>query len=163
MPTNSVLLDTSFLIRLMNRQDKWHPIAREYFRELLNEGWILKVSTIAIAEYCVKDAADHLPLKNLQILPFNFKHAERAGQFGNILFEARKEGSDSQENCRCTVTNDAKLFAQAHVEPHIRHFLTSDSRARKHYDVLCKTERINFSFVDIQKKPVNEFFGRLGF
>lgn len=34
----------------------------------------MKISTIAIAEFCVKAEITDLPLRNLQILPFNYNH-----------------------------------------------------------------------------------------
>jgi len=36
---------------------------------------ILEVSTISIAEYCVRGSLDELPLMNVQIIPFNLDHA----------------------------------------------------------------------------------------
>lgn len=36
----------------------------------------MKISTISIAEYCTGGKIDELPLKFLQILPFNVQHAK---------------------------------------------------------------------------------------
>ncbi len=81
----SVLLDTSFFIRLLNDEDPLHTKAKGYFRYFLEEGIILKISTISIAEYCVKGSVSELPLNNVQILPFNFDHAKRTGEFANSI------------------------------------------------------------------------------
>lgn len=78
---HSVLLDTSFFIRLLNDVDPLHNNAKEYFRYFLENSVQTKISTISIAEYCVKGNIDELPLRNLQIVPFNLDHAKRAGVF----------------------------------------------------------------------------------
>ena len=46
---HSVLLDTSFFIRLLNDEDKLHNNAKGYFRYFLENEIVLKVSTISIA------------------------------------------------------------------------------------------------------------------
>lgn len=86
---HSVLLDTSFFIRLLNDEDPLHKNAREYFRYFLDKEIVLKVSTISIAEYCVMGKLEELPLRNTQIVPFNLNHAEKAGEFAKILFETK--------------------------------------------------------------------------
>ncbi len=46
----------------------------------LEHDFVIKISTIAIAEYCVRGDVSELPLKNMLIVPFNFDHAQRAGK-----------------------------------------------------------------------------------
>ncbi len=48
--THSVLLDTSFFIRLLNDNDSLHKNARDYFKYFLENDITLKISTISIAE-----------------------------------------------------------------------------------------------------------------
>lgn len=54
MEQNCVLLDTSFFIRLLNEEDPLHENAFGYFRYFLEHDFVIKISTIAIAEYCVR-------------------------------------------------------------------------------------------------------------
>lgn len=91
---HSVLLDTSFFIRLLNDEDPLHSNAKDYFRYFLEQEYVLKVSTISIAEYCVLGHIDELPLKNLQIIPFNLVHAKKTGAFAKIVFSSK-----SKSNC----------------------------------------------------------------
>ncbi len=77
----SVLLDTSFFIRLLNHEDPLHDNARGYYKYFLENDIKIKISTISIAEYCVRGDITDLPLKNLIILPFNYDHGQRAGVF----------------------------------------------------------------------------------
>ena len=48
---NAVLLDSGFLIRLMNPDEPLHPLAMRWFRCFVERGIQCKVSTIALAEY----------------------------------------------------------------------------------------------------------------
>lgn len=51
-----VLVDTSFLIRLFKTDDALNPNAKAWFRELLDRNIPMYLSTIVIAEWCVKGA-----------------------------------------------------------------------------------------------------------
>ena len=158
MNTEAVLLDTSFLIRLLNEQDNLHVNALNYFRYFLENGITCKISTIAVAEYCVKGSYEHLPLDNLQIIPFNIHHAIEAGRLCNEAFR-RKGKINAEIRPRCVIPNDVNMFAQAHYESEIHYFATSDTSAKKVYSLLEET-RPNFKFIDINT-PYNDCFGIL--
>jgi len=151
------LLDTSFLIRLLNSNNSLHGNAKEYFQYFLKEHTILKCSTISIAEYCVKGQYDQLPLRNMQVLPFNFNHAVRSGQLMAMLKASKGTPTGTE---RAVVINDIKLLAQADIENEIDGFVTSDSEGRKLYDALKKNITLSFEYVDI-KTPCDEQFGYL--
>lgn len=152
-----MLLDTSFLIRLLNEGDSLHKNAKEYFQYFLKEKTILKCSTISIAEYCVRGKYTELPFRNLQILPFNFNHAVRAGEMLNAI---RTNNGIPAGSERVVVINDIKLFAQADVETDIDGYVTSDSESRKLYNAANRKRELSFSFIDI-KIPSHEAFGYL--
>lgn len=76
MTHKSVLLDTSFFLRFLNENDPLFRKADGYFRYFLEKGIVMVISTISIAEYCVGGDVNELPLRNLQILPFNLDHAK---------------------------------------------------------------------------------------
>jgi hypothetical protein len=78
----------SFFIRLLNDEDPLHSNALGYYKYYLENEIILKISTISIAEYCVLGNLEDLPLKNLQIIPFNLDHAVRTGEFAKVIFTA---------------------------------------------------------------------------
>ena len=65
-----VLLDSGFLIRLMNPSEPLHEVALNLFKEYVTSGVTCCVSTIALAEYGVKGDLRFLPVKYLQYLPF---------------------------------------------------------------------------------------------
>lgn len=127
----SVLLDTSFFIRLLNTDDFLHNNARDYFEYFLENEILLKISTISIAEYCVKGKIDELPLRNLEIISFNLEHAIKTARFADVLFKVNRV-SEQKIYPRAIIPNDSKLFAQADLDRDIRYFVTSDSRLKKY-------------------------------
>ena len=128
MEGKCILLDTSFFIRLLNPNDSLHRNTLSFYRYFLENNNRLKCSTISVAEYCVKGKTEELPLKNLEILPFNFLHAETAGRFAYAVHE-KKNTLDL--TTRLIIPNDTNLFAQAHIEKEIDYFATADKESLK--------------------------------
>ena len=157
--SESTLLDTSFFIRFLNEKDKLFENADGYYQYFLSKEINLVISTISIAEFCVGGSVDQLPLKNLQILPFNINHTKRTGEFAKVLFDARKSGKvDFKE--RLLIPNDAKLFAQADVEPNIKYYITSDTESLKAFEIIKQQCNPKFNIIDISCKHT-ETFGTL--
>lgn len=158
MINKSVLLDTSFFLRFLNDEDPLYSHADGYFRYFIREGINMHISTISIAEYCVRGAISELPLKNLQILPFNVSHAQRTGEFARTVF-AHKNKLDLTN--RVLIPNDSKLFAQADTEPSIAYYLTSDTESQKIYNLLySQPAKPRFQFLNLRIPP-GEAFGML--
>ena len=157
MDNLSILLDTSFFIRLLNENDSLHQNTLKYYKYFLEKQFILKCSTISISEYCVKGQLDELPLKDIQIIPFNINHAQKAGELARIVFE--NKGS-FKINKRNIIPNDTNLFAQAETEIDITTFATSDEECLKIYNLLKRKGVIKFEVVNIRRLP-SESFGLL--
>jgi len=153
------LLDTSFFLRFLNENDELFNNANNYYKYFLQKEIKLFISTISIAEYCVGGKIDELPLKNLIVVPFNITHAEKAGEFAHILYEARKD-KKLDLNERPIIINDAKLFAQAHIDQRINYYLTADSRSQNIYNTIKNEIKLDFIFIDI-KNSYTESFGLL--
>jgi predicted nucleic acid-binding protein len=156
---HKLLLDTSFFIRLLNPQDKLHRNAKEYFKHFLENEIELYCSTISIAEYCVRGNVDELPLREIRILPFNYFHAVKAGQFAEIAY-GNKESMKLPN--RAIILNDIKLFAQASVENEISHFITSDKDCITMYNTIKKKIAPSFDIVNISA-PLSQTLGELPF
>ena len=156
---NSVLLDTGFFIRLLNKDDVLQSNAYAYFKYFLEHDFAIKISTIAIAEYCVKGKVHALPLKNMMVVPFNYDHAIRAGKMiAEVYEEKKKRGAQIAQ--RTIIPNDTKMFAQADVET-IDYFATADRECKKVYDIIKEREgHLSFDFIDITI-PYFQFFGVL--
>ncbi|GAA3986394.1 hypothetical protein GCM10022279_06830 [Comamonas faecalis] len=114
----SILLDTSYLITLADPARPQHDTATRYLREALAQGCPLYLSAIVASEFQVGQAVTDLPLRNLQVLPFNIDHAMTAGNLMRLL--QRDRGDD-----RVAVKDDIKLLAQMVCES-ITHILTED-------------------------------------
>ena len=152
----AVLLDTSFFLRFLNDADPLFKNADGYFRYFLQQEISMVVYTIAIAEYCVGGDVTELPLRNLQILPFNIEHAKKTGEFAKIVFENKSKLKIKE---RMIIPNDTKLFAQADSENSIDFYLSSDTESLKVFKLLKKLSNPKFQFIDLMSLTLK----RLGY
>ena len=155
----SVLLDTSFFLRFLNDEDPLFNNADQYFRYFIDNEINLMISTISIAEYCVGGDIHELPLRNLQIVPFNLEHAKRTGEFARIVFQNKAKLKLKERNI---IPNDTKLFAQADTETAVDYYLSSDSESLKIYQLLKQTATPRFQFIDLNT-PYHQTFGMIDF
>ena len=115
---NGVLLDTSFLITLVDRTRPNHAVAMRYFKECARQQIPMYLSAIVISEFQVKQGINDLPMRHFVVLPFNIDHAMRCGLLTRQL--QRDAGDD-----RVRVKDDVKLIAQCYCEG-ISHLLSED-------------------------------------
>lgn len=157
MTHKAVLLDTSFFLRFLNDSDPLFKNADGYFRYFLQKEITMMISTISIAEYCVGGDVHELPLRNLQIIPFNLDHSKRTGEFAKIVFQNKGKLKLKERNI---IPNDTKLFAQADCEKAVEFYLSSDTESNKIYNLLRQETTPKFQFIDLNT-PHNETFGLL--
>ena len=157
MTHRAVLLDTSFFLRFLNDSDPLFKNADGYFRYFLQKEITMMVSTISIAEYCVGGDVHELPLRNLQIVPFNLDHSKRTGEFAKIVFQNKGKLNLKERNI---IPNDTKLFAQADCEKTVEFYLSSDTESYKIFNLLKQETAPKFQFIDLNT-PYNETFGLL--
>lgn len=129
----SVLLDTSFLISLVDENRPNHKVASQYYRFMLDEEVPMYFSAIVAAEFEVKQPIADLPLKNFRSIPFNIPHAKEAGRLWNEL------GKRDEGDLRHVVRDDVKLIAQANHES-IRFLITEDAATLHKY---CERLRVS--------------------
>ena len=144
--SKAVLLDSGFLIRLMNPEESLHQVALDLFKDYVTNGVICKVSTIALAEYGVKGDLRYLPTKYLHYVPFVYSHAEIASIFMRTIIKVKQERG-VVITPRVVIPNDTKMFAQASAEPDVFAFVSGDAEAKKVYELL---DNPNFEFVNIR-------------
>lgn len=154
-----VILDTSFMIRLLNKSEDLHPNALGYFKYFLTQEIPMYFSTISVAEYCVKGELEDLPFRNIRILPFNIFHGREAGKFARVQFEARAKGL-LETSDRLIIPNDSKIFAQGSYEKDILYFVTADSKSKRNIEIIKKECDADLEHLDIHK-PYSEAFGLL--
>lgn len=154
-----VLCDTGFLIRLNNPSDALHANARGYLKYFLEHGHVIFVSTIALAEYAVRDKIGNLPMKYVRVLPFNIDHAQKAGEFAFEVFSKRDQ-LPVEMTQRVIIPNDTKMFAQAEVTPAITHYLTADVKCGGVFRLLRNASPLSFQIIRLQDSH-SQTFGEL--
>ena len=101
---DSILLDTSFCIRLLKSNDELHQNAKDYFKYFLEHKVEIYLSTIVIAEYSVKDDANNL----LSDYNFNCSNINR----NVIKDDCKLLAQICNRKISAYITKDKKSFGQ---------------------------------------------------
>src|SRR5688572_20030474 len=101
-----VLLDTSYLITLADKNRPHHQTARRYWRHFLDTQIPIFLSTIVASEFCVKQEIPPEILRCCVVLPFNWDDAQKAAKLDWKRF--RPEGVERE-----APKDDIKIIAQA--------------------------------------------------
>ena len=137
------LLDTSFLITLVNPERDFHDTAKRYYRTALERGVPMYLSAIVASEFQVRQPVASLPQHNFIVLPFNIDHAVTAGRlFAELLQSVR-----DWQGQRSVVKDDVKLIAQADCGE-IPYLLTADEQT------LCRYARRLAEAGQVRTRPV---------
>lgn len=154
----SVLLDSSFCIRLLKSDADFHQNAVDYFEYFLENGIEMYLSTIVVSEYAIGDNPDNLLSLNVfRLLEFDYADAKIAGEF---LATLRNLGKFGDFGDRKVVINDIKLFAQIQNRK-IDAFMTKDRKSLvKMIEPLRESHNLKFEFIDLSI-PLNDKLGRL--
>jgi len=103
-----VLLDTSFLITLADKNRKHYETARRYWRHFLENQIPIFLSTIVVSEFCIKQEIPADILRCCVVLPFNWEDAQKAAKLN--WQRLRPAGIE-----RDALKDDIKIIAQAAV------------------------------------------------
>jgi hypothetical protein len=143
----SVLLDCSFCIRLLKRDDEFHENCVDYFKYFTDNYIEMYLSTIVVSEYSVGDDAENLlSLNSFRLLEFDYLDAKFSGQFLALLKDIGKFGDFGE---RKVVINDIKLFAQIHNRE-IDAYITKDRKSFKKMIEPLKDEfNLKFEVIDL--------------
>lgn len=154
----SVLLDCSFCIRLLKRDEEYHQNCVDYLKYFTENKIDIFLSTIVVSEYAVGDDPEHLLALNLfQLLEFDFFDGKCSGEFLSAL---KNKGKFGDFGDRKVVINDIKLFAQIHNRK-IDAYITKDRKSfTKMIQPLKDEFNLKFTSIDLTI-PVNEQLGRL--
>ncbi|MGB3947895.1 MAG: hypothetical protein WBM13_07915 [Bacteroidia bacterium] len=154
---DSVLLDTSFCIRLLKSNDPLHQNAKEYFKYFLEQKIEIYLSSIVIAEYSVRDDVNNLPLEFVKIIPFDFFDGKTAGEFHSILINHKEQVANIERN---VIKDDCKLISQI-FNRRINGYITKD---RKSFSQIIhpiqKVKGFELKLLDLEI-PLNEYKGEL--
>lgn len=154
---DSILLDTSFCIRLLKSNDDLHQNAKDYFKYFLEKKIEMYISSIVIAEYSVKDDPANLPLEFVKIIPFDFFDGKTAGEFHSILLDDRNL---VKEIGRDVVKDDCKLIAQLYNR-NIQGYITKDRKSfTKFFTPIQASKNFQTKLLDLDI-PLRDFRGEL--
>lgn len=145
--TASILLDTSFLISLVDSKRQNHNVAKQYYRHILDNKNPIYFSAIVASEFAIKQPITDLPLNNFQPLPFNLPHAIKSAEIWDLL-----DGRDSGDN-RGIIKDDIKIIGQA-LKENIQFVLTDDAKTFYKY---CERLRIKNNW-DIKAIKLSDGF-----
>ncbi len=154
---DSILLDTSFCIRLLKNNDPLHQNAKDYFKYFLEQKVEIYLSSIVIAEYSVKDDANNLPLEFVKIIPFDFFDGKTAGEFHSILINNKEQVANIERN---VIKDDCKLIAQI-FNRKIGAYITKDKKSFGQIFIpIQKLKGFNIELFDLEI-PLKDFKGEL--
>lgn len=154
----TILLDNSFVTRLLKSDDEYHENVVRYYEYFLNEGIAMYLSSIVVSEYSVADDPDNLlSLQTLRLLEFDYNDAKVSGEFYSFLKgDTALRGSVERK----VIINDLKIFGQIQSRG-IDAFITKDAKAySKMYTPLKSNNMVNFHYFDLTV-PLNELLGTL--
>jgi len=154
---DSILLDTSFCIRLLKSNDELHQNAKDYFKYFLEQKVEIYLSSIVIAEYSVKDDVNNLPLEFVKIVPFDFFDGKTAGEFHSILINNKEQVANIERN---VIKDDCKLLAQI-FNRKIGAYITKDNKSFGQIFIpIQKAKKFNIELLDLEI-PLKDVKGEL--
>ncbi len=142
------LLDTNFVINLVNKDFALHQLAVDYFKYFLDNKITMFLSTIVVGEFCVKGSFDSLPTRSSRLLSYNLPHSKVAGRFANVLYNNNQ--IREIPGGRKLISNDVKLLAQTSFES-IDYFVSSDRPCKSLFTTLATNRLLEFRFVDFSR------------
>jgi hypothetical protein len=146
MKRSGAVLDTGFLITLVDANRESHEHAKAYYRYFLENGVTLYLPTVVASEFGIKQPVTDLPLHNFIILPFNLAEAIRCADLNSTYY--RQKASAGQ---RDAVKDNFKIIAQAEEQDAL-FLLTEDKNSMSIYcDLLRSESKTDFTVVELSK------------
>jgi predicted nucleic acid-binding protein len=146
-----VLLDTSFLITLADKNRKHHETARRYWRHFLENQIPIFLSSIVVSEFCIKQEIPPEMLRCCVVLPFNWDDAQRAAKLD--WKRLRPDGI-----ARDALKDDIKIIAQA-AQVDAEFVITDDADSFYRYCKIFKEAgQVQFKAIKLEDEFDRAFF-----
>ena len=153
---NSVLLDTSFLISLVDASRVNHIKAKDFYKHFLDNNIAMVLSAIVTSEFCIKQPITDLPLANFRPLPFNIPDSYHISS----LFE-EKFKNVKNDISRVSVKDDYKIVSQCNFNK-ITYFITEDETLFNMLTSLSMEQKISFKPLLLQEGCDKSFGLQIG-
>jgi hypothetical protein len=143
--SQSVVLDTTYLIALANGTDPLHSTASLYYKHFLENDIQLHLSSIVATEFGIRQPLTDLPLRNFIFLPFNYDDAILCCSLMAAYFAEVREKVGTPRVC---VKDDFKIVTQTATR-NSRLLITSDTGLYKICEHLRAARAVNFEPLDL--------------
>ena len=110
--TNGVILDTSFLIKLVDSTCKENQAAKAHWAYFASNDIRVFLPTIVVSEFQTQDQIPDFIYSSAILLPFNFNDAETCAKI-NFPKPEDRSGTKGQPGARQAIKDDIKIIAQA--------------------------------------------------
>ncbi len=142
---NMAVLDTGFLISLVDRSRRHHPAAKSYYKYFLEHHVVMLLPTVVVSEFSIVQPITDLPLRNFRVLPFNLPEAVKAAEL-NAHYYRQVMGNVGQ---RDAVKDDFKIIAQTLVQQ-ARLLITEDESTLVRYSERLRADgKLQFRVVKL--------------
>jgi len=143
--SDGAVLDTGFLISLVDRSRPCHATAKRYYKHFLENAIEMCLPTVVAAEFAIKQPISDLPLRNFRVLPFNLDDAERCAGLNVAYYRSQQHVGQ-----RDAVKDDFKIIAQAEVQG-ARLLITEDEATLSRYcGALIADGKVRFRVVSLR-------------
>ena len=141
------VLDTGFLISLVDRNRPCHQAARSYYKYFLETSVVMLLPTVVVAEFSIVQPATDLPLRNFRVLPFNFLDAVKCAELNAHHYRQHLANAGQRDS----VKDDFKIIAQTVVQ-NARLLITEDETTLcKYCERLRADKKIEFRVVKLSR------------
>src|SRR5258708_5777170 len=145
MMNNMAVLDTGFLISLVDRNRQCHQAARSYYKYFLEHSIVMLLPTGVVSELSIVQPVTDLPLRNFRVLPFNLPEAVKCAELNAHYYRQQLQNAGQRDS----VKDDFKIIAQAVVQQ-ARLLVTEDETTLcKYCERLTADGKIQFRIVKL--------------
>jgi hypothetical protein len=148
-----IMLDTSFVISLLNAEERNHAKAESYFRFFVSDKIDMLVSPIVFSECDMGQLTALLPERLFIFPPFNGEHGSVAREIGELL---RQRGGNPTET-KVVVKDDTKIIGQA-LSLGVEFLIASDKNMIARCEWLRKSHGKSLRGVDLNDEFSVRYF-----
>lgn len=160
----SVILDTCFLIALMDKSNPFHNTAKTYNQYFLNNNVVMFIPTIVVSEFNqLFTVAPLIQTGNYRQLPFSYRDALAVGEVAfHLGLTSRGMMADSEDGeKRAEIKDDIKILGQV-KESDADYLITSDDGMFNRCSKLKKSDVLACTPISIKEGFDSSIFSETG-